>query len=145
MQPIAYSEIEVHETIALPQALQLVIVSKNVLADHVHAILEHYKSVHSQDDYEMACSRECFEVERQRKTIITEHLKEFDANRVADRERTDWSWYPLYHICTTNCCLEERLPPLPWSHFVDEVINVYKAFSYERIPMLTKLAEACLL
>jgi hypothetical protein len=115
--------------------LQAVTVSENVLTDLVQATFEYYESVRSQDDYETACGRERLEVERRHGTIIAERLKEFDASRVADRKRTVWSWYPLYHICATNRHLEERLPPLPWSHFVDEAINVHKALSYVLHPL----------
>jgi hypothetical protein len=51
----------------------------------------------------------------------------------------------MYHMCATNRRLQERLPPLLWSHFADEAVNVRKALSYERTPALTKLAEARLL
>lgn len=65
--------------------------------------------------------------------------------RMVDREKTVWSWHLVYHICATNSRLEERLPPMPWNHFVDEAVNVHKALSYERTPSLTKPAEARLL
>jgi hypothetical protein len=140
-----YSEVEAREIIALMQALRVVTVSENVLADHVQATFKHYESICSRDDYETTCGRERLEVERQHGTVVAERLNKFDTRHAADREKTIWSWHPLYYMCTTNRRLEERLPPLPWSHSADEAINVRKALSYERTPVLTKPAEACFL
>jgi hypothetical protein len=140
-----YSEVETRETVALMQALQAVTVPDNVLADHIQATFEYYKSVRARDDYEMAKGRERLEVERRHGTAIAERLKEFDARVAADRERIVWSWYPLYHMCARNRRLEERLPPLPWSHSADEAVNLRQALSHDRTPVLTKPIEAHLL
>jgi hypothetical protein len=145
LQAGVYSEVETRETVALTQALQAVTVSDNILANHVQATFEYYESVCARDDYETACGRERLEVERRHGAVVAERLKEFDSRRTTDRERAVWSWHPLYHMCATNSRLEERLPPLLWSHSADEAVNVPKGLSYERTPVLTKLAEARLL
>ena len=131
--------------IALTQALQAMRVSENVFTDHVQATFKYYKNVRDWDDYETACGRERLKVERRRRTIIAECLKEFDVRHAADRERTVWSWHPLYHMCAINRHLEERLPPLLWNHSANKAVNFHKALSYEKTPTPTKPTEARLL
>jgi hypothetical protein len=80
------------------QVLRPATVSKNVLDAHVQATFEHYESVRAHDEYETRCSRERLELERRRRSIIVERLKEYNDKRVAERERVVWSWYPLYHM-----------------------------------------------
>ena len=114
--------------------------------DHVHAMFEHYESVCAWDDYETTYGKKCLEVERRHGTIVaTEHLKKFDTRCTANKKKMVWSWHPLYHVCVTNSRLEERLPPLSWSHSADKAVNVRKALSYERTLVMTKPTEACLL
>jgi hypothetical protein len=97
-----YSEGEKRETLALMQGLRPATVLKNVLDVHVQATFEHYKSVRKHDEYEMRCGRERFECERHRRSIIAEHLKEYDDRKAAERERAVWSWHPLYQMCVVN-------------------------------------------
>ena len=107
-----YSKVKTHETLALTQALRAVIVSNNVLADHVQVTFEYYKSVHARYDYKTTYGIECLEVEKWCEIIVAERLKEFGLRHRTDKERTVWNWHPLYHMCATNRYLEERLLPL---------------------------------
>jgi hypothetical protein len=145
LQEGVYSEGEKRKTLALVQALWPPTVSNNVLDVHVQASFEHYESVRTHDEYVTQCGRERLEVERHRQSIIAERLKEYDNNHAAEREWAVWNWHPLYHMCTVNPCLQQRLPPLPWVHSVDEAAKVRKLLFRERTPSVNVPGEACLL
>jgi hypothetical protein len=145
LQEGVYSEGEKCETLALVQALRPSTVSNNVLDVHVQATFKHYESVRAHDEYVTRCGRERLEVERRRRSIVAEHLKEYDDNRTAERERAVWSWHPLYHVCAVNPRLQQRLPPLPWVHSADEAAKVRKRLSHKRTSSVNVPGEACLL
>jgi hypothetical protein len=145
LQEGVYSKGEKCETLALMQVLQPATISSNVLDAHVQATFEHYESVRAHDECETRCGRERLELERCRRSIVAERLKEYDDNRALDWEQAVWNWHPLYHMCTVNPPLQHRLRPLPWVHSIDEAVKVRKLLSHERTSSMNMPREARLL
>jgi hypothetical protein len=49
---------------------------------------------------------------------------------------------PSVPYVAANMRLQHRLPPLPWSHSVDEVDKVRHLLSQEKTPFVNQLTEA---
>jgi hypothetical protein len=107
LQEGVYSEGEKCETLALVQALRPPTVSNNVLDAHVQATFDQYDSVRAHNEYVTRCGRKRLEVERCRRSIVAERLKEYNDNRTTER-------------------LQQRLPPLPWVHSANEAAKVFE-------------------
>jgi hypothetical protein len=83
-------------------------------------------------------------VRQQRIEWVREKLRQWDEEKAVELERCVWGWHPLFHLCTSNRFLSRRMPPLPWTHTMEEAKTVMAALSI-RTPVREAPNEARLL
>lgn len=104
----------------------------------------------------MTYEKECVEYEsrrtavlertkQSRETYVANELEKFDAEMAVEREAVRWDFNSLFGFCAMNRILRAFLPPLPWTHNVDEAKEVVQRLAGTRIDRVPAPAGARLL
>ena len=104
----------------------------------------------------MMHEKECIEYEsrrtavlehtkQSRETYVANELEKFDAEMAVEREAVRWDFNSLFGFCAMNRILRAFLPPLPWTHNVDEAREVVQRLAGTTIDRVPAPAGARLL